>query len=134
MQALLKSYQSTASRSVKQLLTHMSLEDGTMITAAEALKLHEESGEEVRKFLACIETSIRQAAKSGKRSVEVYSDAQQEYIPLEATDLRNKVCEELRKLGFVASFRYYGESYVPRSMEDEDNAQKIRNFGYCIGW
>lgn len=105
-----------------------------MITAAEALKLYEESGEEVRNFLAYIEISIIAAAKSGKRSVEVYSDAQEEYIQLEATDLRKKVCEELRKLGFVASFRYYGEAYVPRSREDDYNPQKIRNLGYVVEW
>lgn len=109
-----------------------------MITAHQAKALYDESGHEVELFLqAKVEPEIVKAARSGKRNVIIYLGSLEPYKHLsqEVTATNTAVVNKLRDLGFSATIKLYGDSYVPRGLaDDEGMGPRYTNYGIEISW
>ncbi len=109
-----------------------------MITAKEAKQLYDESGAEVALYLKSnVEFEVTNAAKSGKRHVEILigTTGPYEYVDQKITPLEKAVITKLKELGYTAKIENYGDKYVPRGLADDDgNGPSHRNYGFIIGW
>ena len=109
-----------------------------MITAKEAKELYDQSGAEVDHFLKhTVEINVVTAAKSGKRDVIILLDSlgPYEYLDSVVTPLQKAVVAKLKKLGYAAEIKLYGDSYVPRGLADDDGrGPSHQNYGIQISW
>lgn len=109
-----------------------------MITAAEAVKLYQESGHEVDQFLEHkVKPVVTVAAMLGKRIAFIHLDSikQHGHLYLAITPLQQAVVDKLVKLGYNAVIKIDGEPYVPRGLADDDgNGPTHQNYGISIRW
>lgn len=106
-----------------------------MISARDAVKLFEESEGRLNQYLDTeIEKKVRDAAINGKRKVEILLGCEPEYFTPRPDQFQLAVIARLKKQGFAVNFSQYGESYIPRAYEDNENAVKHCNYGYVISW
>jgi hypothetical protein len=107
-----------------------------MISAKEANKLLEASGARVQIYLDTkIEPIVKMAIEQGKKYCVIGIASIPSYQIPEPTELDKKVMEALRMLGYTVSFGMYGESFIPRGLDDEGlNNPRYRNYGFEIGW
>lgn len=109
-----------------------------MITAAQAKALYDESGAETDRTLAQIESKIIEAAKNGKREYIVYEtdlwSAEPSYRAITPTAQQARLCLALQKLDYAAKVVKHGHEYIPRSAEDDVNAQMHVNHVIKINW
>lgn len=106
-----------------------------MISAKEAKELYDLSGVEVEEYLAKIEPKIIEAAKSGKRSIEIDCGCERTYAVLEKTQFDRSLLSKLGSLGYTAKKSWISGPYVPRGLADESgNGPMHVNVGYIISW
>lgn len=107
-----------------------------MITAKEAFELYNQSGAEVRRFLGyTVDQAVQNAAKAGKRSVEILLSAEECWKTLVPTPFERSVIAQLEELGYNVKLERYGEPYVPRGLADDNgNGPMHRNYGFIISW
>jgi hypothetical protein len=104
-----------------------------MITAEEAKRLYDQSGAEINDFLQrVVEPEIKKAATGGKRNCCIHLGSSDTWISPKYKPVELLAVTELLKLGYVARTENYGESYVPKALEDEGT--KYRNYGIMISW
>jgi len=106
-----------------------------MITAKEALALYDATGVEVKQFLDDkVLQPVKDAAMSGKRECTVHLGSNQ-YQPPMITKVVEGACFELKRLGYMVSYGFYGEEYVPRGLADDyGEGPKHRNYGITVRW
>jgi hypothetical protein len=106
-----------------------------MLSAKEALELYNNSLYTLQKYLdENFHSGIRQAAMDGKRRDFHNMGAEEHNLP-ELTPLEKKVLEELGKLGYTHHYMFYGDSYVPRGLADDDgNGTSYKNYGIVVKW
>lgn len=107
-----------------------------MITAKDALELYEKSGAEVQSLLdQKIHPFVEDAATRGKRTCNVHIGSVELYRNMEPTATENAAVEKLKSMGYTVWIAKYGESYVPRGLQNDDgDGPKYRNYGFIIGW
>ena len=107
-----------------------------MLSAKEAREIVESSDVEVLKVLEMFDEKIRYTAAQGKKEYFYYMDAAEMYrgTPL-AKPLVVSVIERLRALGYSAEYSFYGDSYVPRGLADDDgDGPEYTNYGIVVRW
>jgi hypothetical protein len=110
-----------------------------MITANEAKKLYEKSGQEVEDFLTYkVEGEVIKAANGGKRQTCIFLDSLNifDHLDQKITPLQKAVVDKLKGLGYSAAIKQYGERYVPRGLADDDGKgpSPHQNYGIIISW
>jgi hypothetical protein len=106
-----------------------------MINAQEAKTLYDKSGTEVQDYLTYnVEDKIIDHAARGKRYY--IHDIGSSRAPLpKIPPLMQGVIDELKRLGYVVQYGFYGESYVPRGLADDSGeGPSFQNIGVTIGW
>lgn len=109
-----------------------------MITANEAKKLYEKSGQEVEDFLTYnVEGEVIKAANGGKRQTCIHLGCLDIFSHLDQTitPLQKAVVDKLQGLSYSASIKQYGQRYVPRGLADDDGKGPLhQNYGIVISW
>lgn len=113
-----------------------------MITAKEARALYDKSGAEIQDYLTHnIEKQIIGCSEGGKKYYIHYLGAEQWTCP-NPSRLIQGVIDELKRLGYVIQYGFYGEKYVPCTLagddddddDDNDDGSMYQNYGITIGW
>lgn len=107
-----------------------------MIDATQAKALYEESNANLASYLTtAIEPAVTEAAKAGKRTVDVHVKAHETWKNIAPSKYEQQVIVELEKLGYKASFGPYGSAYVPRANQDDHGHGPMHcNYGFTINW
>lgn len=107
-----------------------------MISAKEALELYNISLHTLQKYLyENFHSQIRQASMAGKREYKHNIGSTDSHFVPSVSNLEVKVIEELRKYGYIVDLRFYGDSYVPRGLADDDgNGPIYKNYGIMVKW
>lgn len=107
-----------------------------MITAKEAKAIYDESGVEVATFLKNkVENAVKNAAFLGNRTVFIHVDSHPDYLRVNASPFQAAVVTELIRLGYAVKFGTDGNTYVPRSLEDNTGDGPLhKNYGFIISW
>lgn len=110
-----------------------------MLTATEAKKLYDESGQEVKDFLDHkVEKQVINAAEGGQRHVfiDIGSLGPFDHLDQRITPLNKAILIKLKELGYRASIEKDGAPYVPCGLADDfDNSGPMHtNYGFRICW
>lgn len=107
-----------------------------MIDAKEARELYEQTGANVQEYLDnTIEPRVKEAIELGRTQCEVLVDAKETYRRIEPDTFDKQVITKLKALGYTVSFGFYGDTYVPRGLADDNGEGPVhRNVGFIIGW
>lgn len=108
-----------------------------MLSAKEAREIVESSDVEVLKSLKMFDEQIRYAAAAqGKKEYFYHMDAAEMYrgLPL-SKPLAVSVVAKLKTLGYGADYTFYGDSYIPRGLADDDGSgPEYTNYGIVVRW
>ena len=107
-----------------------------MLSAKEAREIVENSDVEVLKSLKMFDEQIRYAAAQGKREYFYRMGAVEMFLGMTALKpLTVSVIAKLEALGYGVKYTFYGDSYVPRGLADDDgNGPEYTNYGIIVGW
>ena len=73
--------------------------------------------------------------RKGSKFKTTFGTYTEEHNLPELTPLEKKVLEELGKLGYTHHYMFYGDSYVPRGLADDDgNGTSYKNYGIMVKW
>ena len=107
-----------------------------MLSAKEALEIVNNSDAEVLKSLKMFDEQIRYYSAKGERKYFYDMGSIEIYHPLPVLKpLSVSVMSRLKVLGYSVEYCFYGESYVPRGLADDDgNGPSYKNYGIVVTW
>lgn len=109
-----------------------------MINAKEAKLLYDSSSAMVESYLTrSIEPAIKNAAQEGELKVVIHIDSLESstYLNQVVTQLHKSTVERLLDLGYTAKIGYYGDTYIPRGLiNDDGDGPTYQRYGLIIGW
>ncbi len=106
-----------------------------MLSAKEALQLKNDSLVALDKYLLDnFHSQIQQAAMQGKCTY-TFNMGSAEHSAPRLGHLQQKAFDELKKYGYVVSYGFYGEGYIPRGLANDDgDGPTYKNYGITVGW
>ena len=107
-----------------------------MLSAKEALELYNNSDAEVLKSLKMFDEQIRYYSAKGERKYFYNMGSIEICHSLPALKpLAVLVMSRLKVLGYSVEYCFYGDSYVPRGLADDDgNGTSYKNYGILVRW
>lgn len=107
-----------------------------MLSAKEAIEIVNNSDADVLKSLKMFDEQVRYYSAKGERKYFYDMGSTETCHPLPVLKpLTVSVVSRLRVLGYSVEYCFYGESYVPRGLADDDgNGPSYKNYGILVRW
>ena len=107
-----------------------------MLSAKEAIEIVNNSDAEVLKSLKMFDEQVRYYSAKGERKYFYDMGSTEACLALPTLKpLAVSVMSRLKVLGYSVEYCFYGDSYVPRGLADDDgNGPSYKNYGILVRW